>query len=171
PASGSRPRRSPTCSTRWSRAGACAARAIACCAACAWWPSSGERSAVSGAREAPRYTGVRTFAGLDHLSLARASAAGARAAVVGVPFDTATSWRPGARFGPEAIRSASSLLRPWHPLHSVDVFAGGDGDGGGDSDSGGAVVDGGDIATTPGNAARTTEQVATALAPVCAAGV
>lgn len=112
------------------------------------------------AREAPRFTGVRTFAGLPHVTLQSARAgAGARAAVVGVPFDTATSWRTGARFGPEAIRSASALLRPWHPLHGVEVLAPG------------AVLDAGDVAITPGNAARSAEQVATALAPLCEAGI
>jgi agmatinase len=80
-------------------------------------------------------------------------------AAVGVPFDTATSFRPGARFGPEAIRSASVLLRPWHPVLEVDVFAGR------------SVVDHGDLDVTPGNAARTAEQVAAGLAPLLAAGV
>ncbi|TMM18923.1 MAG: agmatinase [Actinobacteria bacterium] len=113
---------------------------------------------MSDAREAPRYTGVRTFAGLDHVALARANAVGARAAIVGVPFDTATSWRPGARFGPEAIRGASVLLRGWHPVHGVDVLGSG------------AVLDAGDVAITPGNAQRSSEQVAAALAPLCASG-
>jgi len=36
--------------------------------------------------------------------------AGVDAIVYGIPFDTATSFRPGARFGPEAIRSASTPL-------------------------------------------------------------
>jgi len=114
---------------------------------------------VSGARDAPRYTGVRTFAGLPQRGLADLGGAdgASRAAVVGIPFDTATSWRPGARFGPEAIRSASSLLRPWHPVHAVDALD--------------AVVDGGDVAVTPGNAARSAEQIAAALRPACTAGV
>jgi agmatinase len=113
---------------------------------------------VSGAREAPRYTGVRTFAGLDHVALARVSATGARAAIVGVPFDTATSWRPGARFGPEAIRAASVLLRGWHPVHGVEVL------------DPGTVLDAGDVAITPGNARRSGEQVASSLTPLCASG-
>jgi agmatinase len=109
-------------------------------------------------RRAPRYTGVRTFANLPHVPLTEAPSA-ARAAVVGAPFDTATSWRPGARFGPEAIRAASVLLRPWHPRHRVEVLRAG------------AVVDAGDIALTPGNAERTSAQIAAALEPLCAAGV
>lgn len=46
---------------------------------------------------------------------------GVDAAAVGIPFDTGTSFRPGARFGPEAIRSASALLRPFHPVFGVDL--------------------------------------------------
>jgi agmatinase len=107
------------------------------------------------ASQAPRYTGVRTFArcpnvlDVDEVDVA----------AVGVPFDTATSNRPGARFGPEAIRSASIGLRPYHPPLDVDVF--------------GAlsVVDRGDVDVTPGNAERTAEQIAAALEPVVRAGV
>jgi agmatinase len=113
---------------------------------------------MTGARRAPRYTGVRTFAGLPHVPFESASARDADGIVIGVPFDTATSWRPGARFGPEAIRSASALLRPWHPVHSIEVFGAR------------TVLDGGDIAITPGNAERSAEQIGAALGPVCAAG-
>ena len=60
---------------------------------------------------APRYTGIRTFARCPHST----DPEGVDVAVVGVPFDTATSMRPGARFGPAAIRDGSLLLRPWHP--------------------------------------------------------
>ncbi|MGO9907194.1 MAG: agmatinase [Solirubrobacteraceae bacterium] len=104
---------------------------------------------------APRYTGVRTFARLPHIVLPHE---GVDAAVIGVPFDTATSFRAGARFGPEAIRSASALLRPYHPDLDVDVFATL------------GVVDGGDVEVTPGNALRTTEQIDAALQPILRAG-
>jgi agmatinase len=45
---------------------------------------------------APRYTGIRTFARAPHVpdDLEHVDVA-----VVGVPFDTATTMRPGARFG------------------------------------------------------------------------
>ncbi len=105
---------------------------------------------------APRYTGVRTFARLPHVEVPHA---GVDAAVIGVPFDTATSFRSGARFGPEAIRAGSTLLRPYHPVLDVDVFGTL------------SVVDGGDLAITPGNALRTTEQIHAALQPVLEAGI
>lgn len=104
----------------------------------------------------PRYSGIRTFARCAHVT---GGAEGIDAAVVGVPFDTATSFRPGARFGPEAVRAASVLLRPWHPVQRVDVF--------GEL----SVVDGGDLAVTPGNAERTAAQIPDGLGPLVGAGV
>ena len=104
----------------------------------------------------PRYSGVRTFARLPHVEVPRDDV---DAAVIGVPFDTATSFRSGARFGPEAIRTGSLLLRPYHPVLDIDVFGTL------------AVVDGGDLAITPGNALRTTEQIDAALRPILEAGI
>lgn len=75
-----------------------------------------------------------------------------------MPFDTGTSFRPGARFGPAAIRDQSLLQRPWHPGLEVDVFGVL------------SVIDGGDVAITPGNAERSAAQIAYALAPVVVAG-
>jgi agmatinase len=105
---------------------------------------------------APRYTGVRTFARLPNVEVPHE---GVDAAVIGVPFDTATSFRSGARFGPEGIRAGSTMLRPYHPVLDVDVFGTL------------SVVDGGDLAVTPGNALRTTEQIDAALRPVLEAGI
>ena len=107
------------------------------------------------ASQAPRYTGIRTFARCPHVL----DPTGVDVAAVGVPFDTATSFRPGARFGPEGIRAASVLLRPWHPVLKVDVF---------DALS---VVDWGDLAVTPGNAKRTAAQIADGLSPLLEADV
>jgi agmatinase len=41
--------------------------------------------------------------------------------LVGIPFDGTTSFRPGARFGPEAIRSASWGLETYSPLQDRDL--------------------------------------------------
>src|SRR3954454_2449658 len=104
--------------------------------------------------DAPRYTGIRTFARAPHTT----DWANADVAVLGVPFDTATSYRTGPRFGPSAIRDQSQLLRPWHTVLGIDVFGSL------------SLIDGGDLAVTPGNAEKTAEQIATGLAPVIAAG-
>ncbi|WP_372491752.1 agmatinase [Microbacterium croceum] len=58
----------------------------------------------------PRYAGASTFARLPRID----EVDRADVAVLGVPFDSGTSYRPGARFGPEAVRAASKLLRPFH---------------------------------------------------------
>ena len=42
-------------------------------------------------------------------------------AFLGVPFDDATTFRPGARFGPRAIREASTLLKPYNPVTDTDL--------------------------------------------------
>jgi agmatinase len=113
------------------------------------------RYGPADASRAPRYTGVRTFARCPHVS----DPDGVDLAVVGVPFDTATSYRPGARFGPEAVRAGSTLLRPYHPALQVDVFA---------SQS---VVDWGDLEVTPGNVERTLDQVKAGLEQLLAARI
>ena len=67
----------------------------------------------------PRYAGPPTFARLPRLDeLPRADVA-----ILGVPFDSGVSYRPGARFGPGHIRAASKLLRPYHPALMVEPFA------------------------------------------------
>jgi agmatinase len=67
----------------------------------------------------PRYGGEATFARLPRLQ----DVARADVAIVGVPFDSGVSYRPGARFGPSHIRESSRLLRPYNPALQVPVFA------------------------------------------------
>ncbi|MBI4589017.1 MAG: agmatinase [Candidatus Rokubacteria bacterium] len=43
-------------------------------------------------------------------------------ALVGIPYDGGTSYRPGARFGPRAIRDQSALIRPWNPVLNIAPF-------------------------------------------------
>jgi len=66
----------------------------------------------------PRFAGPDTFARLPRLS----DVGSAAVAVLGVPFDSAVSFRPGARFGPAAIRAGSKLLRPYHPGADVEPW-------------------------------------------------
>jgi agmatinase len=66
----------------------------------------------------PRFAGRATFGRLPELDRVDR----ADVAVVGLPFDTGTSYRPGARFGPAAIRQGSRLLRPFNPALSVSPF-------------------------------------------------
>jgi agmatinase len=98
----------------------------------------------------PRYAGFATFARLPRID----QVTHADVAVVGVPFDSGVSYRPGARFGPAAVREASRLLRPYHPELDVSPFAEMQ------------VVDAGDVAVNPfniGEAIETLQQEAEAL--------
>jgi agmatinase len=100
--------------------------------------------------QVPRYAGPATFARLPRLD----QVAHADVAVVGVPFDTGVSYRPGARFAPSAVREASRLLRPYHPGLDVSPF------------ERIQVADGGDIAVNPfhiGEAIETIEGAASDL--------
>ncbi|WP_326947710.1 MULTISPECIES: agmatinase [unclassified Amycolatopsis] len=98
----------------------------------------------------PRFAGFATFARLPRID----QVPHADVAVVGVPFDSGVSYRPGARFGPAAVREASRLLRPYHPELDVSPFAEMQ------------VVDAGDIAVNPfniGEAIEVLQQEAEAL--------
>lgn len=67
------------------------------------------------ARVVPRFAGPETFARLPRLD----DVDSAEVAILGAPFDSGVSYRPGARFGPTAVRAASKLLRPYHPALDV----------------------------------------------------
>ena len=66
----------------------------------------------------------------------------------GVPFDSGTSYRPGARFGPQSIRQASRHLRTnYHPNYDVEPF------------KIQQVADAGDIACNPFNIDEAIKQI------------
>jgi agmatinase len=105
--------------------------------------------------ETPRFSGPRTFMRLPHVKDLQE----VDVAVVGIPSDGAQVFRSGSRFGPEAIRSASVMLRNYNPMLDVDV-------------SGRlSLVDYGDVPTVPGSTADSLERSAAALVEVAAAGV
>jgi agmatinase len=83
--------------------------------------------------QVPRFAGPATYARLPRIDEVERC----DVAVVGVPFDAGVTYRPGARFGPAAIRQASRLIRAYHPGLGVRPF---------DAQQ---VADAGDIACTP----------------------
>jgi agmatinase len=67
----------------------------------------------------PRFAGAATFARLPRID----EVSRHDVAVLGVPFDGGVSYRPGARFGPMALRQASRHLRPaYNPAQDVSPF-------------------------------------------------
>jgi agmatinase len=107
------------------------------------------------ALEAPRFTGPRTYARLPHVK----DLAGVDAAVYGMPWDGGASFRGGARFGPEGVRSASGMIRTYNPVQRVQVF--------------GALstIDYGDCPTVPGYIEDTLDRIEGFVAPLAEAGV
>jgi agmatinase len=81
----------------------------------------------------PRFAGFATFARLPRLD----EVTRCDVAILGVPFDAGTTYRPGARFGPAGIREGSRLLRSLHPALDVEPFAAQQ------------VADAGDVGCTP----------------------
>ncbi len=103
----------------------------------------------------PRFSGVRTFMRLPNVQDLENS----DVAVVGAPFDTGATFRAGARFGPEGIRSASHLLRRYNPSLDVVIF---------DHLS---VIDYGDVPVVPGYIEESYRRIAGGLEPIHRAGV
>jgi agmatinase len=104
---------------------------------------------------APRFTGPRTFMRLPHLQ----ATDDVDVAFVGVPTDDAVAFRSGARFGPEAVRGVSALLRPYNPHLDVDVV------------ERLSMVDYGDAPTVPGYHVESLERIERHLRPLHQAGV
>ena len=110
-----------------------------------------ERGPIDASR-IPRFAGPPTFALLPR----RDEVGRCDVAVVGVPFDSGTSYRPGARFGPTAVRQGSRLLRPWHPSLRVAPFGAQQ------------VADAGDIACNPFDIKEAMDQIEAAAAGLLA---
>ncbi len=100
----------------------------------------------------PRFSGIRTFMRLPHITDLR----DVDFAIVGVPFDTGGTFRVGARFGPEGIRSGSMLLGPYNPELDIAIF---------DVCSG---VDYGDLSIVPGYLPESHRTIETGAAEVFA---
>jgi agmatinase len=111
---------------------------------------------MPSATQSPRFSGIRTFMRLPYA--AGAAEADAQVAIIGIPFDTAASFRTGARFGPSAIREISVLLRPSNQFHKINAL------------EALRVVDLGDVMVVPGDIARTYESIEAQWAACAASG-
>jgi agmatinase len=103
----------------------------------------------------PRFTGPSTFARLPFVR----TLDDVDVAIVGVPFDTGVTYRVGGRFGPNAVRAASVMLRPYNTnldVRPFDVLS---------------CVDYGDIAIVPGYTEHSYTAIEAAVAPIVEAGV
>ena len=69
--------------------------------------------------ELPHFAGINTFLKAPYVENVR-DVAKYDAAVIGIPFDSGTTYRPGARFGPQGIRRISALYTPYNYELGVD---------------------------------------------------
>ncbi len=102
----------------------------------------------------PRFGQIATFMLLPAVE----SAAGLDVALLGIPYDGGVSYRPGARFGPRAVREQSSLIRPWNPVLKVHPF------------QRLRMADCGDVDVVPTSIERTFERIQQTIDAVIVAG-
>jgi agmatinase len=107
------------------------------------------------AQQLPKFAGIKTYMRLPHCRTTQ----GIDFAVVGVPWDGATSYRTGQRMAPDAIRRVSVTLRPYNLALDVGIFEHCCG------------VDYGDLSVVPGYIEETYARIETELLPLVAAGV
>ncbi len=103
----------------------------------------------------PRFSGIKTFMRLPYST----ELTDVDFAIIGVPFDTGSTFATGSRFGPQTIREASAILKPYHPvlkINTVDYCYG---------------IDYGDLPIIPGYIEETYASIESALQPVMDANV
>jgi len=78
---------------------------------------------LPNARQTPRFAGVTTFCRFPMLDDESTDVDALDWVVYGIPYDGGVTFRPGARFGPRAIRAASQYVKPYHLELDVDIAA------------------------------------------------
>jgi agmatinase len=112
------------------------------------------RFAPVSPRIVPRFAGVPSFLRLP----LHDDPADVDVLICGAPFDGGTTFRPGARFGPRAVRVASALTRGFHPAQGLDLF------------ERLRCADGGDILCVPMSIPRTLENIRARVAEIAGKG-
>lgn len=74
----------------------------------------------ASALSSPRFCNMGTFMRMTRVE----SAKGLDFAIAGAPFDTASSFRSGSRFGPSGIRSISAMMKPNNVIMQVNIMEG-----------------------------------------------
>ena len=70
----------------------------------------------------PRFAGVPTFMRLPHVSLDNPKISDVDIGIIGVPWDSGTTNRPGPRHGPRQLRDASTMIRAQHPVSGIRPY-------------------------------------------------
>ena len=107
--------------------------------------------------ELPHFAGINTFLKAPYVENVR-DVGRFDAAVMGVPFDGGTTYRPGTRFGPQGMRRISALYTPYNYEMGVDLR------------EQMTLCDAGDVFTIPANIEKTFDQVTKAMSHVFSSG-
>ena len=105
----------------------------------------------------PQFAGINTFARMPYVENIR-TIGQYDVAVVGVPFDMGTTYRSGARFGPEAVRRISGVYDAYSPDMGMDLL------------EEIKIGDAGDIFVIPANIEKTFDQVDLGISHILDAG-
>lgn len=121
-------------------------------------PSIRDRTISTFSRgELPHYAGINTFLKAPYLEDVR-NVGNYDVAILGVPHDSGTTYRPGTRFGPQGIRRISALYSTYSFEMGVDLR------------EQITLCDIGDIFTIPANNEKSFDQISKGVAHVFASG-
>lgn len=109
----------------------------------------------ASASSSPRFVNMGSFMRMERIT----DLEGLDFAIVGIPFDTASSFRTGARFGPSGIRNISAMIKPNNVILEINIL---------DELKGG---DYGDVNIVPGYILPSYERIEEELTKVVEAGV
>jgi agmatinase len=107
--------------------------------------------------ELPHFAGINTFMKAPYIENVR-DVGRYDAAVIGIPFDSGTTYRPGTRFGPQGIRRISALYTPYNYELGVDLR------------EQMTLCDAGDVFTIPANLEKSFDQISRGVAHVFSSG-
>ena len=107
--------------------------------------------------ELPHFAGINTFLKAPYVENVR-DVAKYDAAVIGIPFDSGTTYRPGTRFGPQGIRRISALYTPYNYELGVDLR------------EQMTLCDAGDVFTIPANLEKSFDQISRGVGHVFSSG-
>ena len=107
--------------------------------------------------ELPHFAGINTFMKAPYVENVN-EVGNYDVAIVGVPHDSGTTYRPGTRFGPQGIRKISALYTPYNYEMGVDLR------------EQISICDVGDIFTIPANNEKSFDQISKGVAHIFASG-
>ena len=109
--------------------------------------------------ELPRFAGIPTFMRLPHVPLDHARIGEVEIGLIGVPWDSGTTNRPGPRHGPRQLRDASTMIRAEHAVSGVRPY------------EAAACADLGDVGINPADIADSMARITDFYGKVVAQGI